>query len=211
MILPITGDKQDASLMPQHSSSWQGLRAATIALGNRSLATLPSFPLSRRVIQSRELLLSAVAVITSRYGGLAAGLLIAVASVLIFSWFFDITPAVLDFGAWSLVRAIVLGFLAVLVAVLERQRRQALGHLAATNRELQTASRNIKTLRGLLPICSYCKQIETDVGSWLGLEEYVRRNTEAEFTHGICPHCLSKYFPEVYKRRYEQRCRSQAG
>jgi hypothetical protein len=152
--------------MPRPSSSWQGLRAVAIALGNRSLATLLSVPLSRRVIHSRELLLSAAAVITSRYAGLAAGLLIAVASVLISSWFFDITPAVLDLGARSLVPAIVLGFLAALVAVLtpltvaevnaktrirtpvERQRRQIRGHLARQTKNCRLRRRTSRHFVG---------------------------------------------------------------
>lgn len=178
------------------------LRAATIAVGSFTLATLLTFPLARYVIHSRELLLVTAVVITSRYAGAAAGLLVALASVLGFDWFFDSTPHALDFSAGGVLRAIAFGSMSGLVAFLERQRRRAIGQLETTNRQLQTALSEIKTLRGLLPMCSYCKQIRTEIGSWIGIEDYVRRHTEADFTHGICPNCLRSHFPDVHEQQY---------
>jgi PAS domain S-box-containing protein len=49
-----------------------------------------------------------------------------------------------------------------------------------------------ETIRGILPICSYCKKIKADPETWIDLENYVRRHSEAEFSHGICPDCLRK-------------------
>jgi hypothetical protein len=63
-------------------------------------------------------------------------------------------------------------------------------------RQLQEALANIKTLRGLLPICFSCKQIRDDKGYWNRIETYIREHTEAEFTHGICPACAQKLFPD---------------
>jgi hypothetical protein len=144
------------------------------------------------------LLLVAAIVVTSRYAGPTAGVLVALASFLAFDWFFDNTPHAFDFTVGGLLRAIAFGSVSILVAFLERQRRHAIGDLETTNRKLQTAMGEIKTLHGLLPICSYCKQIRTDVGSWMGIEEYVRRHTEANFTHGICPNCLRKHLPNLH-------------
>ena len=62
--------------------------------------------------------------------------------------------------------------------------------------ELQDALANVKTLRGLLPICSYCKKIRDDKGYWNRLESYIRDHSGAEFTHGICPECLKKLYPD---------------
>jgi K+-sensing histidine kinase KdpD len=188
--------------MPELSSSMPCLRAATIAIGGLTLATLLTFPLARYVTHSRELLLIAAIVMTSRYAGAAAGLLVALASLLAFDWFFDSTPHALDFTAGGVLRAIAFGSVSGLVTFLERQRRHAMGRLETANKELQTALSEIKTLRGLLPICSYCKQIRTDIGSWMGFEEYVRTHTNAEFTHGICPNCLRKHFADSHERRY---------
>ena len=63
--------------------------------------------------------------------------------------------------------------------------------------ELKEALANIKTLRGLLPICSYCKRIRDDKGFWQRVESYIDQHSEAKFSHGICPECLKKHFPEI--------------
>ena len=63
--------------------------------------------------------------------------------------------------------------------------------------ELQEALANIKTLRGLLPICSYCKKIRDDKGYWNQIESYIRDHSGAEFTHGMCPECLKKHYPDL--------------
>ena len=65
------------------------------------------------------------------------------------------------------------------------------------NQELHTALDEIKTLRGILLICSYCKKIEANPETWVDLENYVRRHSDAEFNHGVCPDCLRKVTPKT--------------
>lgn len=65
---------------------------------------------------------------------------------------------------------------------------------------LQTTMAEVKTLSGLLPICASCKKIRNDQGYWQNVEEYVHQHSEAEFSHGICPDCLAKLYPEQYER-----------
>ena len=65
--------------------------------------------------------------------------------------------------------------------------------------ELQQAFEQIKTLRGILPICMHCKKIRDDRGYWSQVEIYVRNNTEADFSHGICPDCVKTLYPEYEK------------
>lgn len=62
--------------------------------------------------------------------------------------------------------------------------------------ELQMAFSEIKTLRGIIPICSHCKQIRDDRGLWNKMEEYIRGHSDAEFSHGICPSCIKENYPE---------------
>ena len=69
--------------------------------------------------------------------------------------------------------------------------------LAAKLQELRLALEQIKTLRGIVPICANCKKIRSDDGYWQQVEVYVRDNTEAEFTHGICPECIEKLYPDL--------------
>ncbi len=68
--------------------------------------------------------------------------------------------------------------------------------LASKIMELRRALDQINTLSGLVPICSSCKKIRDDKGFWNHLESYIQAHTNAEFTHGICPECVKKLYPE---------------
>ena len=61
---------------------------------------------------------------------------------------------------------------------------------------LQHALDNIKTLRGLLPICSHCKKIRDNQGQWHMVETYVKDRADVDFSHGICPDCLNKHYSQ---------------
>jgi GAF domain-containing protein len=61
--------------------------------------------------------------------------------------------------------------------------------------ELREALAQVKTLRGLLPICANCKKVRDDQGYWHSVEVYVRDHSEAEFSHAICPECMKKLYP----------------
>ncbi|MBU1219923.1 response regulator transcription factor [Myxococcota bacterium] len=60
--------------------------------------------------------------------------------------------------------------------------------------ELQHALDHIKVLQGILPICMHCHKIRTDDESWHRLELYIENNTDAQFSHGLCPECMKKYY-----------------
>ncbi len=61
---------------------------------------------------------------------------------------------------------------------------------------LQKAFDQIKTLRGIIPICMHCKKIRDDKGYWNQVENYVHDHSDAEFSHGICPECMKELYPE---------------
>jgi hypothetical protein len=63
-------------------------------------------------------------------------------------------------------------------------------------RELEESLANIKQLSGLLPICASCKKIRDDKGYWQQVEGYITEHSEAKFSHGICPDCMKKLYPE---------------
>jgi len=71
-------------------------------------------------------------------------------------------------------------------------RSKAKEKLIESNRELKTALEEITTLRGIIPICSYCHKIRDEEGLWNRLEAYLAKYSDAELTHGICPDCISK-------------------
>lgn len=70
------------------------------------------------------------------------------------------------------------------------------GRLREKIDELRKAFDEIKTLSGILPICSSCKKIRDDIGYWHQVEVYVRDHTGADFSHSICPECMKKLYPE---------------
>lgn len=63
--------------------------------------------------------------------------------------------------------------------------------------KLTKALEEIKKLKGILPICSSCKKIRDDKGYWQQIEAYIEQHSGAEFTHGICPDCARKLYPDL--------------
>lgn len=93
--------------------------------------------------------------------------------------------------------------LADLAETIEKQKQKIEEHtakLTRANRELEAAMKEIKTLHGLLPICSGCKKIRDDKGYWQHVEHYVQHHTQAEFTHSLCPDCLKELYPDIAER-----------
>ncbi|MCF7793251.1 MAG: response regulator [Candidatus Cloacimonetes bacterium] len=66
--------------------------------------------------------------------------------------------------------------------------------------DLQKALHEVKTLSGLIPICSHCKKVRDDGGYWDQVENYIARHANVDFSHGICPDCMRQYYPEMYDK-----------
>jgi two-component system, response regulator PdtaR len=87
------------------------------------------------------------------------------------------------------------------IAVIKHEATKAQELLIA---QLQTALQKVKTLSGLLPICSSCKRIRNDDGkSWQHIEDYIANHSDADFTHGICPDCARRLYPELYTHKHQ--------
>lgn len=71
-------------------------------------------------------------------------------------------------------------------------------------RELKSALQQVKTLRGLLPVCANCKKVRDDEGYWQALDKYITDHSEAQVSHSICPDCLVKLYPEYYPEDEDQ-------
>ena len=78
-------------------------------------------------------------------------------------------------------------------------RKEREVELRRSNDELQRTLKEVKVLRGLIPICASCKKIRNDGGFWQQLEEYLGEHSEAEFSHGLCQPCIKKLYPGVYQ------------
>ena len=76
------------------------------------------------------------------------------------------------------------------------ERKEAEEEREKLIRELQSALAQVTTLSGLLPICAWCKKIRDDEGYWQDVEGYLRKHSQVDFSHGICPDCVAKYRAE---------------
>ncbi len=79
----------------------------------------------------------------------------------------------------------------------QRERFAAHENEVQLRQGLESAMAEIKTLRGLLPICAACKKIRQGDGVWQAIESYLQKHTHARFTHGICPDCRERLYPET--------------
>ena len=71
------------------------------------------------------------------------------------------------------------------------ERRQAEAERAELVRELEASLAEVRTLQAILPICSYCRKIRDDGNYWDTVESYISRHTASQFSHGICPECMT--------------------
>jgi transcriptional regulator with GAF, ATPase, and Fis domain len=71
--------------------------------------------------------------------------------------------------------------------------------LGENNKTLSDYLEEIKTLRGIVPICSYCKKIKDAEGKWSEVDVYVEKHSEAEFSHSICEECARRFYPDLLK------------
>ena len=120
--------------------------------------------------------------------GFKRGLVFAVAMPLVHLSFskFWITPFTLFYATINtFIRIAVFVAFAYLVNKVGVQKREL--------------EKEIQTLKGILPICSFCKKIRNQEGSWESLERYISTRTDAEFSHGLCPECARKNYPQFYK------------
>jgi integral membrane sensor domain MASE1 len=88
--------------------------------------------------------------------------------------------------------------IAVSLAASMRSLEVSIDDLQRQRSELQQALDEIRTLRGLIPICAHCRKLRDDAGLWQSLERYLSSHTEAQLTHGLCPQCLDDLYPELH-------------
>lgn len=80
---------------------------------------------------------------------------------------------------------------------LQRDLESKNTHLEQLNRELRKALTELKTIRGIIPICAHCKKIRDDKGYWTQVEAYFQEFSDAKFSHSICPKCANEYYSDM--------------
>jgi len=112
-----------------------------------------------------------------------------------------ITPQEKAFVALAFISAHVIGL--VSCWYLHTGRRRLFLGKRREEEERQRAEKlleEVRVLRGILPICSYCKSIRDDEGYWHDVDRYIASHSEVDFSHGICPDCMARHFPQEYAR-----------
>jgi hypothetical protein len=131
--------------------------------------------------------------------GKREGLLWVGASLFLSAWFFLLSPARVFYQLIDALRFLLTYSIVSAIAYgLESSRALFGAGLIKEKQRLEEALQQIKTLRGLLPICSSCKSIRDDHGYWNQLETYLNDHSEAKLSHGICPDCLQRLYPTEY-------------
>jgi len=92
---------------------------------------------------------------------------------------------------------LLLAGLVVLFHRFERRRSSDMQLISEMNEDLQKALQEVKSLQGIIPICSYCKKIRDKKGGWSQLEIYIHEHSEAQFSHGACPECYKEQMEEI--------------
>lgn len=131
-------------------------------------------------------------------GGLlwvAASWLIAV-SLLFFDWGFYTYPF-----SVGLRFIVTYSFVAILSYGLESSRHYYYQQLLAEKLAVEQVLQQVKSLQNLLPMCVSCKKIRDDAGYWHGVESYLSRTTEVEFSHSICTECRLRLYPQLSSKR----------
>lgn len=108
---------------------------------------------------------------------------------------------------FDVLASIIVVFIFGLFVFVARRRRELLGELRERTKlqeeqgrlikELEEMLSQVKTLTGLLPMCSWCKKVRDDRGYWAQVEDYLQRHSNAKFTHGVCPDCAEKFRKEA--------------
>jgi len=126
------------------------------------------------------------------YGGQSSGIVVAIAGAI--AWL------IADIGAghkfshpvfplWN--AGVLLASFVIMVIILERLKRVNEKQTQIVS-ELREALDNVKTLKGMIPICAWCKKIRDDEGYWREVEAYITMNSDASFTHGMCRDCRER-------------------
>ena len=173
-----------------------------VALACVGAAILLTLPLRTLAVHSLTLFFMAAVLVASWYGGAWPGLFSVLLATLSFEYLFSSYAGHVGVHLSDLLRLGVFAGVALGISSLTSSRRAAWLEQQQVSAELQRALDEIRVLRGIIPICMYCKQIRNDGGAWERIEKYLMEHSEAAFSHSVCPECYRKHHPEIYKQQH---------
>lgn len=140
------------------------------------------------------------------YGLLMAAMITMILAEGAFTLYTDVYGLANMVGHFLKIVAFYLIYKAIIECGLRRPYALLFRKLKRREEALTQALDEVKTLRGIVPICAACKKIRDDQGYWQQVDVYLHEHTEADFSHGICPECLSKLYPEYEEDPLETAC-----
>ena len=134
--------------------------------------------------------------------------LIAIISFLIFSKF-DVLEKAIEFARRYehyeideiISTSLVLMFALFFIVLKNKKKALRLNtELEKKSKKLEDAIAEIKQLKGILPLCSYCKRIRDDSGSWEQVDTYLQKHSGADISHSLCPDCIKEHYPQIAEK-----------
>lgn len=133
------------------------------------------------------------------YQGFFAVLIISIMEELSFTFYFDVfTDIFIITGHFLKFIAVIFLYLSIVETSITQPHFILYRDLQNRTQELEQALNEVKSLKNLLPICASCKKIRNDEGYWEQVDEYFHEHQNIEFTHGLCPDCAKKLYPEFF-------------
>jgi hypothetical protein len=175
-------------------------RAALLAIVSVATATVVMWALQASLHRSFLVFFVAATAFSALAGGRRAAALAIILSMVAYPAVSLLSGA--GFGFPQVEVELVLLLTSGLIAWFGIREQESRRKLAQVIVELQQALEEVRTLRGMIPICASCKKIRDDHGYWIALERYIQERTYAQFTHGMCRECILKYYPEVYPQLF---------
>lgn len=130
---------------------------------------------------------------------LVLSIAVTIASELAFTFYISVYGISNIIGHIFKITAFYLVYRALIETGLKKPYNLLFRELKQSETYLRDALSKVKMLSGMLPICSSCKKIRDDKGYWKQIESYISEHSEAEFSHGICPECARRLYPEYFK------------
>lgn len=123
----------------------------------------------------------------NRWYGLCFGIVLPVIRMYFEIQMWDVPWTITESAVNALIRVIILLTFAFMTERIARQTRKL--------------EKEVTLLRGLLPICSFCKKVRDDQNQWQPIESYISERTPASFSHGLCPDCFKKHYGDLFKEK----------
>jgi len=180
------------------------LRVLGLPLGSCAAATLVTWKLWPYIAPSASPLFFVAVMISSLYGGIAAGQIATVLSAMSTAYYFMTPQFSLAVNSGDVFRLLVFASVALMTNSIAAERNRTAQEQRRLLEELRAANARIRTLSDMLPLCPLCKRVRVDDSDagWKTVERYLAETPELQVSHALCPECSARHFPEFHAHTF---------